>query len=127
MYFNNNSKPYNKFYQTPYKKAFATALRNNPTAAEERLWKYLQGGQRKNNRFVRQKVIYGWIADFYTNDSRVVIEVDGDTHDKEKDRIRDKAMNKGGIYVLRFTNYDIFNNIDQVIIKIDKTLRLRSK
>lgn len=121
---------YNKFYQTPYKKTFATGLRNNPTTAEAALWKKLQNAQRKNNRFVRQKVILGWIVDFYTHDSRVAIEVDGVDHltdeKKKSDALRTRALNKSGIYVLRVTNYDVLNNIDSVLAKIDDTLVLKS-
>lgn len=117
---------YNKFYQTPYKKAFALGLRNNPTPAEAELWKYLRNAQRKGNRFVRQKVIYGYIVDFYTHNSRVAIEVDGSQHQElgaiKYDNTRRKALNKSGIYVLRFTNEQVMNHMDWVLAKIDATL-----
>lgn len=120
---------YNKFYQTPYKKAFALGLRNNPTEEENILWLYLRNGQRKQNRFVRQKIIYGYIVDFYTHDSRVAIEVDGSQHQelaaRKYDEIRRKALNKGGIYVLRFSNYEIRNNLEYVLAKIDNVLTLK--
>jgi very-short-patch-repair endonuclease len=118
-----------KFYATPYKKTFATELRNNPTPAEEYLWKFLQKGQRKQNRFVRQKVILGWIVDFYTHDSRLAIELDGRQHSEPSavkyDTIRTKALNSSGIYVLRFTNDDVFDNTEAVLDRIDSCLTIK--
>lgn len=120
-------RPYNKFYQTPYKKTFALALRNNPTPPEEALWQRLKNGQIKNNRFVRQKVIYGYIVDFYSHYSHLAIEVDGKHHEntKEYDTHKDRVLNKGGIYVLRVSANDVFNNIEPVVQRIEKACRLK--
>lgn len=117
-------KKFSAVYATPAKKAFALKLRNNPTPAEAILWKRLVSRQVKNNVFVRQKVILGWIVDFYSSHSRVVIELDGNTHDPKKDHIRDVTMNNEGIYVLRFKNEDVFNRIDWVIDRISESLRI---
>lgn len=118
-----------KWYQTPYKKEYALYLRKNQTEPEKMLWKHLQKGQRKQNRFTRQKVIYGWIVDFYTHDSRVAIEVDGKLHEepeqRAKDKVKDRALNKSGIYVLRIPARDIYNNMEKVLERIDSTLTLK--
>lgn len=121
-----NHRANSKFYQTPYKKTFALALRNNPTEPEQLLWEKLKGGQIKNNRFVRQKVIYGYIVDFYSHYSRLAVEVDGKQHKEtiEYDRKRDKVLNSGGIYVLRVSANDVYTNMDEVIQRISQATRL---
>lgn len=119
----------NRFYQTPLKRNFALKMRNEPTPAEAHLWKYLQNGQRKQNRFVRQKIILGYIVDFYTHDSRLAIEVDGESHyteeGKKKDQLRTRALNNAGIYVLRFSNTEVIQNTKGVLESIDKALTLK--
>lgn len=56
-------------------------LRNNSTLAEAVLWKYLQNKQAFGYRFRRQKVIGKYIVDFYCPKLKLVIEIDGSSHD----------------------------------------------
>lgn len=122
MVFRKRKSNLNTFYATPYKKTFATALRKNPTPPEAKLWERLRLGQIKGNRFVRQKVILGYIADFYSHTSRLVVEVDGQQHENQKayDKTRDRAFNAAGIYVCRVSAYDVMNHIDGVVEKISR-------
>lgn len=124
-YYNYKQKRKTTIYTSkPEKLQFALKLRNNPTPTEILLWKRLVGRQIKNNVFVRQKVIMGWIVDFYSSHSRVAIELDGKMHDPIADHKRDIHMNDVGIYVLRFTNDDIYDKIDWVLEKIAESLRV---
>jgi len=64
----------------------------------------------------------GYIADFVCNSARLVVELDGETHDFvsriERDRMRDAWFESQGYVVLRFTNYDVLTNLEGVIAAI---------
>jgi len=107
---------------------YAKQLRNNPTRAEEILWKYLKGNQ-LGVKFRRQHPISGYIADFYCHKFRLVIEVDGDYHfDSEQrkyDKFRSEDMEEFGIKVIRFTNDEVLHNTESVIEQIKNELESR--
>ena len=94
------------------------------TPEERRLW---YGFLRSLNINVnRQKVIGPYIVDFYISSSKVVIEIDGTQHYKEDsieyDRKRDRYLSQYGIKVLRFSNYDINANFNEVCKEIMNNL-----
>jgi exoribonuclease R/very-short-patch-repair endonuclease len=101
----------------------ALEMRKNPTKAEDFLWDNL-----KNNnldfRFRRQHIIDNFIIDFICLEKKIVIEVDGDIHDlqKEKDKERTKILESLGFKVIRFSNEKVLNNIKKVIDKISLEL-----
>lgn len=99
-------------------------LRNNMTEAERILWHRIRNRQIHGKRFRRQFSIGPYIADFYCPELRLVIEIDGDVHLKvdaiEYDQVRDKYITSLNIKVIRFTNYEVYNNIDEVLNKLDK-------
>ena len=103
-------------------KAFSQQLRKNMTDAEKGLWWRLRGKQLKGCQFYRQKVIGRFIVDFYCPKAELVIELDGGQHyeeqGKEKDRLRDETLTRMGIKVLRFSDREVFENIDAVIDNI---------
>jgi very-short-patch-repair endonuclease len=66
-------------------KEYARELRKNATFTERLLWKYLRAGQLNGYRFLRQKPIDEYIVDFFCERLKLVIEIDGETHnDKER-------------------------------------------
>jgi very-short-patch-repair endonuclease len=60
-------------------------------------------------RFRRQQVIQGFIVNFYCHKAGLVIEVDGDVHDlqKEEDERWEKALSVLGLRVVRFQNDEV--------------------
>ncbi|SKB12466.1 conserved hypothetical protein [Planktothrix sp. PCC 11201] len=58
-------------------------LRNNMTAAEQKLWLQLKGKQLENCKFRRQYSVSQFIIDFYSPEIKLAIEVDGDSHFQE--------------------------------------------
>ena len=94
----------------------AKSLRKDMTKEERKLWytflRYLP------IKFVRQKVLGHYIADFYCPEKRLVIELDGSQHFTEEgeqyDVLRDAFLKEQGISVHRITNYDIAFNFKQV-------------
>jgi len=107
-------------------KGYSRVLRRNMTNAERLLWSKLKGKQLKGFQFNRQKPIGNYIVDFYCLNAKLVIEVDGGQHyrhdGKQEDRVRDDYMAQHGLRVLRFSDRDIFENIDGVVETICKHL-----
>ena len=70
-------------------------------------------------RFTRQVILGGFIVDFASFDARLIIEVDGATHSTDEEIARDCARSAilaaQGFAILRFTNDDIFRNLNGVL------------
>jgi very-short-patch-repair endonuclease len=70
-------------------------------------------------KFVRQKPIEPYVADFVCRDRRLVIEVDGGQHaESARDLRRDATLRADGYRVLRFWNTDVLSNLDGVLSNI---------
>ena len=111
----------------PSKKTLRKTLRNSLTAAEAVLWKSLQHRQLLGYKFRRQISIGRYIVDFYCPDCRLVIELDGEAHfshniDVYQDR-RTKFLEKQGLTVIRFENWELKDNLDGVLETIKRYLK----
>jgi very-short-patch-repair endonuclease len=93
----------------------AAEMRRNPTEPEKRLWRNLSGRQLGEYKFRRQAVIGRFIADFLCPHKALIVEVDGDTHDQDKDRLRDDILAERGFRVVHVTNDDVMTNMDGVL------------
>jgi very-short-patch-repair endonuclease len=104
----------------------ARSLRRNATSAERRLWQGLRREQVTGFRFRRQVILGGFVADFACFEARMVIEVDGATHGTDEEIARDAARSAAlaaqGYDVLRFTNDDVFHNLNGVLETIHMRL-----
>ena len=96
----------------------AREMRRNPTEPEKRVWRNLSNGQLDGLKFRRQEVIGRYIADFMCPARSLIVEVDGDTHDESKDRLRDDVLAQFGFLVLRVTNYEVMSNAEGVLTEI---------
>jgi very-short-patch-repair endonuclease len=101
----------------------ANSLRNSLTKAEACLWKYiLRARQLESYQFRRQRPILHYIADFMCKELRLIIEVDGVTHNDENvrknDKIRQMDLESFGFKVTRFTDEQVLTNIAGVRIEI---------
>ena len=96
------------------------------TDAEIILWSKIRMKQLNNCQFYRQKIIGNYIVDFFCPKYHLIIEVDGGQHYSDEmlnaDRDRDETLRSMGLTVLRFTNVDIFKNIEGVVIRIIESL-----
>ncbi|MGV3482409.1 MAG: endonuclease domain-containing protein [Sphingobium sp.] len=93
----------------------AREMRREPTEFEKRFWRQLSNSQLNGWKFRRQATIGNRIVDFFCPAVGLVIEVDGDTHDFERDRETDRVFEPYGLCVLRFTNADVANNMEGVL------------
>ena len=99
---------------------FARDMRQDPSKAENMLWQYVRNRQVNGWKFRRQQVLGNYIADFLCHDCHLVIELDGDSHDgREKyDLERARWFESQGYRVIRFTNFDVLENVESVIDEI---------
>ena len=100
--------------------------RKNPTQAEKKLWlKVLKGKQFENYKFLRQKPLDNFIADFYCAELLLIIEIDGDSHAKQReyDTLRSEKLEAYGIKVVRYTNDDVLSNIEGVYQDLKKRIK----
>jgi very-short-patch-repair endonuclease len=90
--------------------------RKNMNKPEAKLWYEVLNKKRLGYKFLRQKPIQKYIVDFYCHQLKLVIEVDGFSHDdqKEYDIDREKCIANLGIKILHYSNWQIMNNIDGV-------------
>ncbi len=110
--------PYN-----PKLTSLARKLRNESTETEIDLWLKLKGKQMYGYDFHRQKPIDNYILDFFCYDLLLGIEVDGYSHEilevYNKDRIKEKRMNELGITILRFSDFEVLKDMENVIRAIE--------
>lgn len=88
------------------------------TMQETILWRNLRGNKLSGLHFRRQQVIDGCIADFYCHSAGLAVEVDGHTHDPDRDRERDEVLAGRGIAVLHFKNEEITERLHDVLERI---------
>lgn len=107
----------------PKLKEFARQLRNDSTRTEIFLWLKLKGKQMYGYDFHRQKPIDNYILDFFCYELMLGIEVDGYSHElievQIKDTKKEKRMNELGISVLRFSDNQVLNDMENVLRVIE--------
>jgi len=103
----------------PRLKELARQLRNNSTKSEVRLWQKLKRNQMYGYDFHRQKPIDEFIVDFFCKKLQLAIELDGYSHEIlevwKKDVKKTKKLNSLGVRVLRFSDYQVMNDIENVL------------
>ena len=103
----------------------ARRLRRDQTPAERMLWSRLRSGG-MGAKFRRQVPVANYVVDFLCLRSRLVVELDGDTHAGDAaeaaDRIRTLALEARGLRVIRFTNRQVTNNLEGVLEAIREEL-----
>jgi very-short-patch-repair endonuclease len=111
------------FYGAPadvFKKS--SWLRLHETEPEKRLWQRLNKSQLNGFRFKRQHPIGYYITDFYCHKAKLVIEIDGGSHNafeqKLHDELRTEELRARGLSVIRFTNKEVLEHLDEVVKRI---------
>lgn len=103
-------------------------LRRRLTPSEKILWTAIRNRKLNNLKFLRQHpFVYGddgftksfFVADFYCDEKKLVVELDGEIHDikKDYDKNRDKILNELGLSVIRIKNSELAN-LSEVLKKI---------
>jgi very-short-patch-repair endonuclease len=99
-------------------------MRKEMTEPETRLWLQLRASRFDGIKFRRQKVIGRYIADFAANEPKLVVEVDGDTHDVDdrRDAVRTRFLESRGYRVVRYTNREVMTNLEGVLLHLSDVI-----
>jgi len=112
------------FQRTHYNKKLlnrSKTMSRAMTKAESRIWfDLLSKKQLLGLKFIKQKIVFSYILDFYCSELALAIEIDGDSHDEklDYDQARDDFIKAYGIKVIRLTNQDVLENLDGVREKL---------
>jgi len=122
----------NNYHYNKNLKNLATQLRKNMTKAEASLWKYTIGSKgMKGYVFRRQRPVLEYIADFMCIELMLIIEVDGISHDFNetitKDIKREEDLETIGFTVLRFTDNEVLNQINDVTTTIENWIQQKEE
>jgi very-short-patch-repair endonuclease len=114
-----------KIYYNSHLKEFSGKLRKESTLSEILLWKQLRASQMMGCRFNRQKSIGKYIVDFYCSKLKLVIEIDGESHDNkwDNDMERQTYLESIGLAVLRFDDLAVKQDMDNVLFAIEGWIR----
>lgn len=103
---------------------YAKELRQESTAAEKLLWNELRNRKLSGLKFRRQHPLDKFIVDFYCNEKKLAVELDGSIHDgninKEYDEARTAMLAGLNITVLRFRNEEVIDCMKDVLRKISE-------
>ena len=104
---NYRERPYN-----PSLKDRAKEMRNSSTKGEIKFWCELLRKRQTGYQFYRQKILYHYIVDFYCPKLKLVIEIDGTSHEEEKeyDEQWDKMLTASGLKVLHYNDVKALSN-----------------
>jgi very-short-patch-repair endonuclease len=102
----------------------ARDLRQRQTSAEALLWECLRDGRLNNLKFRRQHPVpnTAFVVDFYCHEAGLIIEIEGGIHENQRveDHVRQQALEDKGLRVMRFANDDVFNQLEGVLIDIQR-------
>ena len=101
-------------------KPIARQMRRDPTPAEDQLWQRLRN-RALGVKFRRQHPIDRFVVDFFCDEARLIVEVDGGIHQYtgEEDALRQEFLESYGFHVLRFSNEEVLGGMTRVL-EIDK-------
>jgi len=119
-------RQYRGGYQVAGLVTLARELRQQQTAAEDPLWRLLRDRQLLGFKFRRQHQFGDYIADFFCREANLVIECDGEIHNRNEawhhDQKRDAYMIGQGLRILRIPNERILNDTEKVLFEIQQHL-----
>ena len=109
------SKPGKRRYSPEEKRKYADKLRKRMTPSEKVMWRHLK--KMKECRWEAQQVICGYIPDFVERDLKLILEVDGPYHNRQKNRdiVRTRNLEHSGYKVLRVLNREVQQKLDTLL------------
>lgn len=97
-------------------KNYARENRKNPTKSETLVWNMILKNNRLWVKFMRQRTIWNYIVDFYCKELKLVIEIDGESHNYKSnyDSKRKSYLQNLWLKVLVYTDEQVLNNLKWV-------------
>ena len=91
--------------------SLARTLRQQSTWAEKLMWRWLRGRRFNHYKFRRQHPVGKYIVDFFCEEARLAVELDGRGHGHPlhhaRDVERDEFLVSQGIKTIRFWNHQL--------------------
>jgi len=116
-----------EYYNSGNMKETRKKLRNNATKHEKIMWEKLKGSKFMWLKFRRQHSVWRYILDFYCPKLKIWIELDWNHHLEkeiiEYDDIRTEYLESDWIKIYRFSNYEVENNLENILIKIKQEIQ----
>ena len=113
-----------QFFNKTSEKEKRRNLRNNMPLAEDLIWARLRKNQVLDCKFRRQYGVGPYVIDFYCPALKLAVEIDGDSHyqdgSRDNDTQRQTFIESFGIRFLRFTNREVYENLEGVLEAINE-------
>lgn len=102
----------------------ARTFRKAPTASEAILWRALRGRRLFGRKFRRQQPIGPFVVDFFCAEERLIVEVDGPIHDKQReaDAHRQSLIEALGLRFVRLPAVTVETDLDTALQRIAEAL-----
>jgi adenine-specific DNA-methyltransferase len=106
----------------------ARQFRKEPTRSEAILWQALRNRKLDGRKFRRQQPIGNFIVDFFCASERLIVEVDGEIHESQKDldQQRQELLESLGLRFVRLNSYVVETNLSTALNKIRDALNINS-
>jgi very-short-patch-repair endonuclease len=109
---------------------YAHELRTETVSrAEKFLWKAVLSNNKQRVKFKRQRPIYRFIVDFFSQEIGLIIEIDGNSHyhKPEYDAYRHSKLESLGYHILRFKEGEVLNDLNEVAERITHAIHCLRK
>ena len=105
-------------------KGAARQMRKEPTRSESLLWSALRNRRLASRKFRRQHPVGRFILDFYCQEERLAVEVDGPVHETQRqaDGERQQILESMGIRFLRLSAALIESDLPAALAAIEEAL-----
>jgi very-short-patch-repair endonuclease len=119
-----------KIYNKASEKEKRRLLRKNMPKAEVIMWSRLKQKQLLGYKFRRQYSVGSYVIDFFCPELKLAVEVDGTSHLKDGaeyyDSNRQESIEQLGIKFLRFSNAEVYKNLNGVLeVIVDNVQKIR--
>jgi very-short-patch-repair endonuclease len=105
---------------------FARKQRTNAVQSEAIIWRAVRDRRCEGAKFRRQVALGNFIVDFVCFDRRLIVEIDGPTHEsaeqRAKDRGRDFWLQEHGFRIVRLPNELFIASTELAIARIRAAL-----
>ena len=91
------------------------------------IWRWLRGRRFAGIKFRRQQPIGRYVLDFYCDDLKLAVELDGLGHGGAQDRRRTAWLNRHGIAVIRFRNQQVLDDPDTVALSLRAKIEFNAR
>lgn len=114
----------NHYYNKDLKTKARQLRKQGVSIAERALWSRLLRKKQTGFKFLRQRAIGNYIVDFFCPDLKLIIEVDGNSHNTKgaSDALRQSYLEDRGFTVIRFTEDEVLNHLENVKLRLSHSI-----